>query len=38
MRGQYRNVDIMELYLMPYEIKGLERIEKISQMLFKTQG
>ncbi len=38
MRGQYRNVDIMELYLMPYEIKGLERIEKISQVLFKTQG
>jgi len=38
IRDQYNNMNIVELYLMPYEIKGLERIERISQALLSTRS
>jgi len=38
LKEQYFNrIKLIEIPLLPHEIKGVERIEKISGVLFKSQ-
>ena len=38
IHDRYSNIEIVELSMFPYELKGLERLKEIDIMLFNNTG